>query len=101
MGTWVIKDADGNVTNPGINAAEEFVSANFDHYEAFVGPVQPEPTAAEAARVWRDEELLSTDFIVPLSDHPQRAAYLAYRTALRDWPADSDTFPDTKPELGS
>ncbi len=51
-------------------------------------------------RQWRDAELKDTDWIVPLSDHPQRAAYMTYRTALRDWPSTSD-FPDTRPELGS
>jgi len=60
-----------------------------------------EPTAediAADARAWRDSELSSTDWIVPLSDHPQRAAYLNLRTALRDWPSTSD-FPATKPTL--
>lgn len=60
-----------------------------------------EPTAEEIAadaRAWRDSELSSTDWIVPLSDHPQRAAYLNLRTALRDWPSTSD-FPATKPTL--
>jgi hypothetical protein len=52
------------------------------------------------ARSWRDMELLATDYIVPLSDHPQRDAYMSYRTALRDWPS-TDDFPDTKPTLGS
>jgi len=55
---------------------------------------------ASIARSWRDSELQATDWIVPLSDHPQRAAYLTYRTALRDWPSTSD-FPATKPTLGS
>ncbi len=49
-------------------------------------------------KMWRDIELASTDYIVPLSDHPQRAAYMAYREALRDWPS-TDSFPDTRPEL--
>jgi hypothetical protein len=53
---------------------------------------------AREMRAWRDDELLLTDFIVPLSDHPQRAAYMTYRTALRDWPSTGD-FPDTKPTL--
>ena len=60
-----------------------------------------EPTAEEIAadaRAWRDSELSSTDWIVPLSDHPQRAAYLNLRTALRGWPSTSD-FPATKPTL--
>lgn len=50
------------------------------------------------ARSWRDMELLETDYIVPLTDHPQRDAYMSYRTALRDWPS-TDDFPNTKPTL--
>ena len=44
-----------------------------------------EPTAEEItanAKAWRDSELQATDWIVPLSDHPQRAAYLTYRTEI-------------------
>ncbi len=62
-----------------------------------------EPTTAEIeadARQWRDMELSGSDWIVPTTDHPQHAAYMTYRAALRDWPATSD-FPDTKPTLGS
>lgn len=50
------------------------------------------------AREWRDSELTRTDVFVPLTDHPQHAAYLAYRQALRDWPSTTD-FPDTRPTL--
>ncbi len=92
-----IKDADGNIINT-INADAEFVEANFDHYELYVEPTPPEPTAEETARMWRDSELSATDYIVPLTDHPQRSAYMVYRQALRDWPATAD-FPDTRPEL--
>jgi len=64
-----------------------------------VPTIEPtEEDIAADARAWRDSELSSTDWIVPLSDHPQRAAYLTYRTALRDWPSTSD-FPATKPTL--
>ena len=98
--TWIIKDADGNVTNPAINADEAFVAANFDYYEAFVPPKAPTLTAEQEARIWRNEELLTTDYIVPLSDHPSRTATMTYRTALRNWPS-TDDFPDTKPTLGS
>ena len=62
-----------------------------------------EPTAEEIAadaRAWRDSELQATDGIPAITDHPQRAAYLTYRTALRDWPSTAD-FPATKPTLGS
>ena len=94
-----IKDADGNITNT-ISADAEFVEANFEHYELWVAPTPVEPTAAEAGRRWRDIELSSSDFIVPLSDHPQRAAYMTYRESLRSWPSTED-FPDTRPTIGS
>ena len=95
-----ILDAEGgNVINT-ILADEEFVAANFDHYELWQKPAPRVPTAEETARMWRDGELKTTDYIVPLSDHPQRAAYMTYRTALRDWPSTSD-FPATRPELGA
>ena len=55
-------------------------------------------TPDEIARLWRDLDLNATDYIVPLTDHPQHAAYITYRAALRDWPSTSD-FPDTKPTL--
>ena len=94
-----IKDAEGNITNT-INADAEFVEANFEHYEEWVAPTPVEPTAEEEGRMWRDSELSATDYIVPLSDHPQRDAYIAYRTALRNWPSTED-FPATRPTLGS
>ena len=97
---YIIKDADGNITNPCIKASAEFVEANFEHYELWVEPTAPESTAEEEARQWRDGELSSTDYIVPLIDHPQHAAYMPYRAALRDWPSTAD-FPETKPTLGS
>lgn len=53
---------------------------------------------SEVARVWRDSELLATDWIVTTTDHPQHAAYLEYRQSLRDWP-DSLDFPNKRPEL--
>lgn len=53
----------------------------------------------ETEKQWRDQELKSTDWIVPITDHPQHSQYMAYRQALRDWPSTTD-FPDTRPELG-
>lgn len=53
---------------------------------------------SETAREWRDLELKSTDWIVSISDHPERANYLTYRANLRGWPT-TDDFPDTKPTL--
>jgi len=95
---WIIKDADGNITNPCILADEAFVQSISEHYELYVAPTPAEPTAEEAGRTWRDIELMHTDYIVSLSDHPQRDAHIAYRESLRQWPS-TDSFPATKPEL--
>jgi len=95
-----ILDGDGgNVINV-IEADAEFVAEHHEHYELYVEPTAPQPTEAEAARMWRDMELSSSDYIVPLSDHPQRAAYISYRESLRAWPANAENFPDTRPSLG-
>jgi hypothetical protein len=99
MTIYRIKDADGNVTNAGIQADETFMAANFDHYEAFVSEEIPAVTDEQEARMWRDDELRGTDYTVPLTDHPQHSAYITSRAALRAWPSTSD-FPTTKPELG-
>ena len=97
---WVIKDADGNITNPCIKGTEEFVSATFSHYTAFVEPEAPTLTAEQEARMWRDEELTRTDTLHLLDDYPNAANLTTYRAALRAWPSTSG-FPDTKPTLGS
>ena len=95
---WVIKDADGNVTNACIKADEAFVAATFDHYEAYVAPSVPALTAEQEARQWRDMELFATDQASQTPDWPNRDNIITYRAALRDWPSTSD-FPDTKPTL--
>jgi len=94
-----ILDADGNITNT-ITADAEFVGVNFENYELWTdpSPAPAEPSAEEEARQWRDIELMHTDYIVSLSDHPQRDAHIAYRESLRQWPS-TDSFPATKPEL--
>ena len=59
----------------------------------------PTPDSEEIkmeARLWRDNELGRTDFIVPLSDYPNHAAWITYRKQLRDWTT-TDDFPETKP----
>lgn len=52
----------------------------------------------ERAKIWRDSELKGSDFIVPLIDYPNYAAWITYRQELRDWPS-TDAFPDTKPTI--
>jgi hypothetical protein len=58
----------------------------------FIKPIE----TSEQLKMWRDNELQSTDYIVPLTDHPDHAATITYRQELRDWPS-TDAFPDTKP----
>ena len=95
-----ILDAEGgNVINT-ILADADFVEANFDHYEVWVAPTPATPTAEEAARMWRNGELIATDQAAQTSDWPNRDNILTYRQALRDWPSTSN-FPDTRPELGA
>jgi len=93
-----------NLTNPGQDPVNgdsiERVGDTYSIIEQFhvAGPATSESIAADARR-WRNLELEYTDRIVPLTDHPQHAAYITYRAALRAWPSTSD-FPATKPTLG-
>jgi hypothetical protein len=99
----VVRGEESNVINADLSFVE---SQNFDSFELEVEPA-PEPLSDEEellaldllARQWRDEELKNSDWIVAVTDHPQRADYITYRAALRSWPSTSD-FPDTKPTLG-
>ena len=91
-----------NITNPGKEPADfDILQYTYENgvvvKQQFLTPSDIVEDAS-SARAWRDLELASTDYIVPLSDHPQRAAYMTYRTALRNWPTTSD-FPATKPTL--
>jgi hypothetical protein len=95
---YIIKDADGNITNPCIKASAEFMEANFDHYEEWSVPVIEAQPELEA-RQWRNGELSSTDTASQTPDWPNRDNILLYRTALRNWPSTSD-FPATRPTLG-
>ena len=96
-----------NHTNPGqtpvhgdwVETKDGKSSVKKQYYDPAAGP---EPTAEETAQIarnWRDGELLATDWISQTPDHPQRSAYITYRTALRNWPSTGD-FPATKPVLG-
>ena len=52
----------------------------------------------QEAREWRNSELVRTDILSLLTDHPDYSKMADYRKALRDWPSTSD-FPDTLPTL--
>jgi len=84
-----------------IIASTEFVESNYSEYRLLAkrAGAEPEETPESVARVWRDEELVKTDALAVLPDHPNAANLLTYRAALRNWPSTSD-FPATKPVLG-
>jgi len=65
---------------------------------SFAAPVKSQEEIEAEARQWRDDELQSTDYIVPLTDHPDYAATITYRQELRDWPS-TENFPNTKPTI--
>jgi hypothetical protein len=99
MANYKVTYADGRVNT--IIATEEFCKGiEGASYELVIPPEQTEGQIKAFNRDWRNDELAKTDFIVPLSDHPQRSAYMTYRTQLRDWPSTSN-FPTTRPTLGS
>ena len=60
------------------------------NYENFVNS---QKSQEQLERDWRDAELASTDWIVPITDHPKHTEYLSYRQQLRDYPAQAD-FPN-------
>lgn len=49
-------------------------------------------------RKWRNIELSSTDYVIPITDHSLHSEYITYRQELRDW-TDTADFPNTKPTL--
>ena len=83
----------------GVWAAEEDGFGFGDLWNQNDGWSHPVKTTEELeaeGRLWRDDELRATDFIVPTTDYPNHAAWITYRQELRDWTATED-FPDTKP----
>ena len=100
----IIKITKDGVSNE-IVASLDWAKATFpDHTceDITVNPTEDDLLNEKkaAARAWRDSELVRTDTLFLLSDHPQKTQIAAYRTALRDWPSTSD-FPDTPPTMGS
>ena len=91
------KIENGEVVS-SIVADADFIKTQEGTWRLREQQVITEPTSEEVAREWRDQELNQTDYVLPLTDHPDHTATLAYRVALRNWPSTSD-FPDTKPTL--
>ena len=98
MPEYKVTYADGSTNNiRAVESQVEELTKDGGSYERIV-VTKTDGQIRGDARSWRDMELLATDYIVPLTDHPQRSAYMTYRQNLRDWPSTSD-FPDTKPTV--
>ena len=81
-----------------VNVTDKAVGIGFSYANSvFSAPIKTleEKTAEE--KWWRDSELQASDYIVPLTDHPQHAAYMTYRQELRDYPAQPDFPNGTRP----
>ena len=96
MAIFNVTDSAGNKNL--IEAEEAYVKANYASYEEVVEKLH-EGFENDDAKLWRDQELIDTDWIISVTDQPQQAAYKTYRQKLRDWPS-TDDFPATRPELG-
>ena len=98
MPEYKVTYADGSTNNiRAVESQVEELTKDGGSYERIV-VTKTDGQIRGDARSWRDMELLATDYIVPLTDHPQRDAYMTYRQNLRDWPSTSN-FPDTKPTV--
>jgi hypothetical protein len=95
-----------NLTNPGKEPVNndlvryDYEDGSFIEKHFFVYEPSPErvlENKINEERQWRDVELASTDFIVPLVDHPKHSAYMTYRQELRDYPAQPDFPNGTRP----
>jgi hypothetical protein len=101
MPEYKVTYADGSTNNiRAVESQVEELTKDGGSYEKIV-VTKTDGQIRGDARSWRDMELLATDYIVPLTDHPQRDAYLLYRQALRQWPETSEFPSGTKPTLGS
>mgnify|MGYP003658789731 CR=1 FL=1 len=70
----------------------------YDEDNGWSHPVKTSEELEAEAKEWRDGELQSTDYIIPLTDHPDHATTITYRQELRDWPS-TENFPNTKPTI--
>jgi len=83
----------GNISKSHKNKIEMYSDTDGDEWK-----VMEDDDLILMQRNWRDEELKATDWIITITDHPEHAATLLYRTALRDWPS-TDNFPLIKPTM--
>ena len=95
----IIKIVKDGVENQIIGDLDWAKSVYPDHTcEVVDEPTSEDQTTEQQAKEWRDSELVRTDSLFGLTDHPDHSKIVDYRKALRDWPSTSD-FPDTLPTL--
>ena len=91
----IIKIVKDGVENQIIGDLDWAKSVYPDHTcEVVDEPTSEDQTTEQQAREWRNSELVRTDSLFGLTDHPDHSKIVDYRKALRDWPSTSD-FPDT------
>jgi hypothetical protein len=91
-----------NVTNELISGSRptkgwKYINGEFIHADDLQTPEERLALKIEEERYWRDAELVKSDKIVPLTDHPHHAAYMTYRQELRDYPSQPDFPYGTRP----
>lgn len=88
-----LNEENVNVTDLGVGVGWGYQNGNFIHPDDLLSPDELLAKRTQKEKTWRNGELLSTDWIVPITDHPKHAAYLVYRQELRDYPQQTD-FPN-------
>jgi len=88
-----LKEETLNVTGLGVSIGWHYKDGEFTDEEGRTIEERKEYNKIVFERSWRDNELASTDFIVPLVDHPKHNAYMIYRQLLREYPNQAD-FPN-------
>ena len=86
-----LPDETVNVTGQKVGIGHTYANG------VFAAPVKTLEEKSAEEKQWRDSELQASDFIVPLTDHPQHAAYMTYRQELRDYPTQQDFPNGTRP----
>ena len=86
-----------NVTGLGVGKNWNYIDGIFTDEQGRTIEERKAHFRLQEEREWRDFELASTDFIVPLVDHPKHSTYMTYRQELRDYPNQADFPNGTRP----
>lgn len=87
-----------NITGLGVGIGWKYENNIFTNPEGLTIEEVKAANKIISEKGWRDHELYSTDFIVPLTDYPNHNAYMAYRQELRDYPSQPDFPNGTRPQ---